>query len=144
MPRKKSFEQSTDELLQIGASELLLRIKRETISSFFSPQLTIQHNMLYSWITEGRRHESIYHIEHEGFFERDFTQRTLARLLYEDLSKVLKQAQTLKSRNIDLKLNVDGLGLSYLNHGSYSLLQELDVLSLPNLLMDIKRYYRLK
>jgi len=144
MPKKKSFEYSTRELLEKGARELTLRIKREVPTGFFSSRDIVRHDLTYGWIIGGKKYESIYHLEHKGFSENDFTQRGLAKLLYEDLLKVLEQGRELKSKGINLKVNLNGMGLTYVNHGHYLPSKELDVLSLPILLMDIKRTYRLK
>ncbi len=125
-------------------SDLVLRITRENSGSLFSSKCKVRHNLTYNWTAKGKKHELHSYVEHKEVLEKEFTSRVQARMLYEALSIVLEQSRKLKSKGIDLRLEPKDMGLPYFGHGQYISSEELDVLSLPMLLMDLKRRYRLK
>ena len=143
MAKKKPFEQSTDELLRTNSKELSLKIKREIKSNFFFSWVIIRNDLVYGWEEGSEKKELTYYMDHKGFFEKDITTRNLAKVLYEDLSMVLNQGTRLKLEGINLRIDLNGMGLPHMGHGHYLSSGELDILSLPILLMDMKKRYGL-
>jgi len=137
----QSFDDLTRELIRIKPAEVNLAINRNIGGNSEFKRCVVEYNLEYSFLEQQKKSKLFYGFEHP-FLINDLNPKGLAKLLHEDLLRILHQGQKLKSRGINLNLN--GMGLSYIGHGHYLPSGELDILTLPTLLMDIKKRYGLR
>lgn len=135
-----------NELASLNKREVRLTMKREMaqsiedLKSLSEKRCIVIHSLIYEDNEELR-----YAFEHRNISVGSLGEKTLARLLYKDLTKVLDKGEELKSKGIELLLAPNGVLLPYLGQKEYlSESKYLDVLLLPNLILSLKNRYKIK
>ncbi len=136
-----SFNDLTNRLISLKQEELILKIKQEMKSKFNKSGYDVSHLLEYNIQDQPRvKHKLDYYIK-----ANSLDQNGLGKILYESLNLILEQGKQLSKKGTTLWINPKGMNLGYLGQIDYSRSEELiDLLVLPNLLMDLRKKYKLK
>ncbi len=142
MLEENQLSKLTKDIIRIRPKELTVKVKKEITEKIFDEtKCVITHSLEYA-VPIGAREEIIKHNMSHDFLVSRLNPRGLAKILHDDLSQILSQAERLKRRNIHLRISLIGVGLPYIGQGQYSSINEFDILSLPSLLMSMRKQYR--
>ena len=138
MSKSIKFEDFINTLISLGKPEIKLSMKREIKNSLDASRCKIYHILSYD-------EKAKYSFEHTTIRINDLERQIFAKLLHKDLTKFLEQGEIIKSKGIEVLLYLNGTSLPYLGQRDYLMDNGcLSMLSLPDLLMDIEKVYKLK
>ena len=138
MSENIKFEDFINKLISLGKQEIKLSMQREMRNSLDASRCKVYHILSYDEKTK-------YSFEHTTVKINELEKQVLAKLLHKDLTKVLEQGEIIRSKGIELLLYLNGTSLPYLGQREYLMDNGcLNMLSLPDLLMDVEKVYKIK